>query len=314
VPAITNGSTYDPVGKCYVSPDHDIIDIADQHLRDRSVLTMFKLHHGFPIKWLYASDCPTCNGSKKLNGKPCPSCSGTGKKSKYDVAETIMAPFPKQGDPIISDYAGYITPPVDSWNKMDDTIAELYKVAHYALWGTNQMEDSESAQPQTATGRFIDVQPVNDRLNGYADAAEYVEAWITDRVGQFNFKSYKGCEIIYGRRFLIETPDEVAKKFQEAKKANSPYLALRYLYMQWLQSEFQADSVELGRQIKLFQLDYWPLLTMDEAKAVVEDPADMLRKLYFPQWVESLQQNDLITKTLDVLRGMRDAYMEGKIV
>ena len=313
VPAISNGNIYDPVSKSYVSPDHEIIDIADQHLRDRSVLTMFKLHHGFPIKWLFASDCPTCNGSRKVSGRTCPSCAGTGRKSKYDVSETITAPFPRQGDPVVTEYAGYITPPVESWNKMDDTINELYRVAHYALWGTNQMEDSESAQPATATGRFIDAQPVNDKLNAYSDAAEFVEAWITDKVGKFNFKSYKGCEIIYGRRFLIETPDEVATKFREAKKGNSPYLALRYLYMQWLQSEFQSDSVELGRQIKLFQLDYWPLLTMAEAKTIIDDPDDMLRKLYFPQWVESLHTNDLITKTLETLRGLRDAYLDKKI-
>lgn len=313
VPAITNGNVYDPICKHFISPDHDVIGLADQHLRDRSVLTMFKLHHGFPLKWMYGTDCPTCNGSKKVSSKPCPSCGGTGKKSKYDVSETIIVPFPKVGDPMPAEYAGFYSPPVESWTKMDETISEQYRSAHYTLWGTNQMEDSESAQPATATGRFIDVQPVNDRLNGYADAAEFVETWITDKIGKFNFKSYTGCEINYGRRFLIETPDEVAAKFQEAKAGNSPFLALRYLYMQWLQSEFQSDSVELGKQMKLFQLDYWPLLTLGEAKTTITNPDDILRKEYFALWVETLLPNDLIAKTLEALKKLRDKFIDDKI-
>ena len=313
VPAITNGDIFDPITKQYISPDDEIIGIADQHLRDRSVLTMFKLHHGFPLKWLYGSDCPTCNGTKKVAGKNCQSCSGTGKKSKYDVSETIIVPYPKAGDPLPTSYAGFYTPPVETWNKMDESIAEQYKDAHYTKWGTNQLEDSDSSQPATATGRFIDVQPVNDALNKYSDSAEYVESWIVDMIGKFNFKSYKGNEINYGRRFLIEPPDVIWKKYQDARTSGAPTSSLTFLYMQWLQAEFRSDSVELGKQIKLMKLDTFFHISLSQASAIIKNPDDYIRKLYFEDWVNQLQPNDLITKTLDVLRKMRDDFMNKKI-
>ena len=313
VPAITNGNVYDPITKSFISPDDEIIGIADQHLRDRSVLAMFKLHHGFPIKWLFGSDCPTCNGTKKVSGKNCPSCAGSGKKSKYDVSETIVVPFPKVGDPMPAQYAGFYTPPIETWQQMDDTIEGEYKNAHYTLWGTNQLEDSDSSQPATATGRFIDVQPVNDKLNKYSDAAEFVETWITDKIGAFYFKSYTGCEINYGRRFLIEPPDVIWKKYQDARTSGAPTSSLTFLYLQWLQAEFRSDSVELGKQIKLMKLDMFFHVSLQQAAAIITNPDDYIRKLYFEEWVNQLQPNDLIVKTLEVLRTMRDEYLNKKV-
>lgn len=311
VPAITNGNKYDPIRKFYISPDDEVIGIADQHLRDRSVLTMFKLHHGFPLKWMYGADCPTCNGTKKVGARNCPSCGGTGKKSKYDVSETIVVPFPKAGDPMPKDYAGFYTPPVESWDKMDETIENYYRDAHYTLWGTHQLEDSDSSQPATATGRFIDVQPVNDKLNKYSDAAEYQESWITDKLGAFYFKSYTGCEVNYGRRFLIESPDVIWEKYVTARTKGSPVSSLNYLYMQWLQAEFRSDSVELGKQTKLMKLEPFLHIAEKESASVIPNPDDVVRKIYFDQWVNQLQPNDLIAKTLDALRVMRDEYLNG---
>jgi hypothetical protein len=310
VPAITNGNIFDPITKSFISPDDDVIGIADQHLRDRSVLTMFKLHHGFPLKWMFQADCPTCNGTKKVAGNNCQSCNGSGKKSKYDVSETVLVPFPKAGDPMPKDFAGYYTPPVESWDKMDETIDNEYKDAHYTLWGTHQIEDSDSSQPATATGRFIDVQPVNDKLNKQSDAAEFVETWITDMIGSYTFKSYEGSEINYGRRYLIETPDVIWTKYQDARVKGAPTSSLTFLYIQWLQSEFRSNSVELGKQLKLMKLDIFFHVAISQAKAVITNPDDYIKKLYFEEWVNQLQPDDLVTKTLETLRGLRDEYFK----
>ncbi len=314
VPAITNGNIYDPINKWYVSADDEITGVADQYLRDRSVLTMFKMQHGFPIKWLYGSDCPTCNGTKKVSGKNCPSCAGTGRKSKYDVSETIVVPFPKANDPMPPEYAGFYTPPIETWEMMNETIEGLFKDAHYTKWGTNQLEDNSSDQPATATGRFIDVQPVNDRLGKYTDSLEFVETWVVDKIGEFNFPAtYKGCEINEGRRYLIESPDVIWKKYQDARTAGAPTTSLTFLYMQWIQAEFRSDSMELGRQVKLMKLDTFFHVSLSQAATIITNPDDYIRKIYFEEWVNQLKPNDLITKTLDELRTMRDEYLD-KIV
>ena len=309
VPAIIMSDIFDPIRGWYVSPDDNIIGIADQHLRDRSVLTMFKLHHGFPIKWQYQGKCIQCKGTGKINAQDCSSCNGTGKQSKYDVSETISLPVPQtKDDPILApDVAGYVTPPVETWDKMDETIDGLFEDAHYTKWGTHQLEDSEN---ETATGRFIDVQPVNERLGKYSDAAEFVETWITDMLGRFYFDaSYKGCEINYGRRFLIETPDVIWQKVVDAIKDGAPSQNITNLYMQYLQSEFAGDGMEYNKQVKLMRLDPYFYMTIVQVKTLGLPTKDYMKKLYFQQWVNQLGDNDLINKDLKTLQQDLDAYV-----
>jgi len=158
VPASTVGNLWDSIHQRFASPDDAVIPIADQHLRSRCVLVMFELQHGFPLNWQYASACPTCNGTTKLAGDPCPSCNGTGKDSKKDVSKMILLPFPSSKDqPVIDKPGGSVDAPIDSWQEMKLTIEQQYREAHYCSWGTHQSEDSTH---ETATGRFIDVQPV----------------------------------------------------------------------------------------------------------------------------------------------------------
>lgn len=310
VPAITIGDLYDNVKGFFISPDDDIVDIADQYLRDRSVLTMFTLHHGFPLRWAYKSDCPTCKGTGKISADNCPSCNGSGNKSKYDVAETITIPVPQsKDDPMLApNIAGYVTPPIETWVQMAESIDAKYKDAHYATWGTHQMEDSSN---QTATGRFIDVQPVNERLYKYSDSGEFVEKWITDMIGQFNFEgSYNGCEVNYGRRYLIESPDDIWKKYQNAREKGVASIgSLNNMLIQYIQSEYQSDSIEQLRQLKMMKLEPFVHMTIDQAKLNVTNISDYYKKLYFSNWLNTLAPNDLIVKDLAALNTMLDAYV-----
>lgn len=310
VPAITVGNIYDAVKGYFVSPDDDIIDIADQHMRERSVMTMFMLHHGFPLRWMYKSSCPTCKGTGRIASDTCPSCNGSTNKSKYDVAETIVLPIPKsKDDPMMApNVAGYVTPPVETWQQMVESIDQKYREAHYSSWGTHQMEDSSN---ETATGRFIDVQPVNERLGKYSDAAEYVEKWITDHVGAFYFEgAYEGCEVNLGRRYLIENPDDIWKKYQEARKQGVASIgSLNNMLLQYIQSEYQSDNMEQVRQVKMMRLEPFVHMTIEQAKSNVASPMDYNKKLYFSQWVNQLGENDLITKDLATLNTMLTDYV-----
>lgn len=309
VPAITVGWIYDHVRAMYVSPDDQVIDAADQYLRNRSVMTMFKLHHGFPMKWQYAGVCPTCKGTGSLKGDTCPSCGGSTYKSKYDVSETIVLPVPKSKDqPILTpDVAGYVTPPVATWQQMLDDIQQEYAAMHYTLWGTHQVEDSEQ---QTATGRFIDVQPVNERLGQYSRASEFTETWITDMMGWFYYgPAYGGCDINYGRRYLVETPDIIWEKYADSRTKGASVATLDNLLLQYLQSEFQSDGMELMRQVKLMKLEPWVHMTTEQVKALGVPETDYLKKLYFGRWVNQLKPNDLINKDLGELDELLEAYV-----
>jgi hypothetical protein len=204
--------------------------------------------------------------------------------------------------------AGYVTPPIETWKQMQESIDGKYQAAHYATWGTHQMEDSSN---ETATGRFIDVQPVNERLCKYSDAGEFVEKWITDMIGTFNFEgSYQGCEVNYGRRYLIESPDDIWTKYQDARaKGVASIGSLNNMLMQYIQSEYQSDSIEQLRQIKLMKLEPFVHMTIDQAKLNVQNIADYYKKLYFSNWVMQLGANDLIVYDLMTLDKMLTDYV-----
>lgn len=312
VPAITTGYVWDNVHQRYTSAYNDVVSLADQQLRSRSQVVMYELHHGFPMSWQYAGNCPTCNGAGKLMGDPCPSCNGTGKESKRDVSKMILMPYPKdKNDPIVDKPGGVVEVAVDSWREMKATVDEQYKSAHYCMWGTHQIEDSSH---ETATGRFIDVQPVNDRLGKFSDAAEYVERWITNKVGEFMFgEQYGGSEINLGRRYLIETPDALADKLQKAIKEKMSYSYLKNMYFQWVDSEYSGDEMMRLKLTMEFKLDPAPFMTIQEAQKAFTDPKEYYKKLYFGQWIESLPENWYISSNYVTLQSQLDAFVDEKM-
>lgn len=312
VPAITCGYVWDNVHQRYTTPDEDVIPIADQHLRSRSVLVMFELHHGFPLSWQYAGVCPTCNGTTKVSGDPCPSCNGTGKESKKDVSKMTLLPFPvDKNDPIIDKPGGVVETAVNSWQEMKVTIDRQFKEAHYARWGTHQIEDSSH---ETATGRFIDVQPVNDGLGKCSDAAEFVEKWITDKLGYFYFgDAYGGSEINLGRRYLIETPDIIAEKLQKAIQQKMSYSYLKNMYLQWIDSEYSGDEMMRQRLIMEFKLDPLPFTSISEARNLFIDERDYQKKLYFGQWLETLPPNWYISNNYEGWESKFNDWIDEKI-
>lgn len=311
VPAITLGWMYDNSKKWYVSPDHAIENALDQYMRERSVVTMFRMHHGFPLKWQLAMDCPTCKGTGRTSGDNCQSCNGSGLKSKNDVAETIYVKPPRNKEqPYLKDVAGYVVPPVDSLKAMEENVDAMYKDMHFTRWGTHQVEDS--SHETTATGRFIDVQPVNDSLIGFSQAAEYVESWVTDMMGRFYFEdSYKGCHINLGRRYMIETPDQILERYAKLRGEKGCSLGvLNMTYIQYLETEYQNDDEGLQIALKKFKLEPFPHMTYIEVVGLTLPEDEYKRKLYFQQWLQTKTDIELLVKDYQTLFDELTAYIE----
>ena len=314
VPAITFGWIFDNTKKWFVCLDDQIENALDQFMRERSVVTMFRMHHGFPLKWQLGMDCPRCKGSGHTSGDLCSSCGGTGNKSKNDVAETIYVKPPKNKEqPFLApNIAGYVVPPVESLKAMEENINHMFKEMHMTSWGTHEIEDSSKTKRATATGRFIDVQPVNDKLISVSKAAEYVEMWICNMLGKWEFGDvYKGCHINLGRRYMIETPDQIIQRYTELRKLGASLGVLNETYIQWMEAEYQSDDIKFHEKYMLFKLEPFPHMTNEEVHALDLPPEEYFRKLYFQQWVNQLPENSLILKSYDELFADLEEYVDG---
>lgn len=309
VPAMVISDIYDPVKGFFVSNIDEVIEKADQFLLQGSVKNIFKNYFGFPQFWTYQSACPECRGTKILNGSDCTFCRGTGLKQRTDPSETVYLPVPQGKDqPILApNVGGFITPDIQGWDKMDAELKLLENNMYQTMWGTHQLEDDN--KNQTATGKFIDVQPVNDKLNTYSECAEVMETFVTNLIGEFLFQSgYQGASITYGKRYLIETPDELWKKYEDARKAGAPTSALDDLYNDYLQARYSANALELEKYTKLAKVEpYKHLLLADLGNA----PSEVkMKKLWYADWILTKADAEIILAKVEKLQEEFAAYCE----
>ncbi len=292
VPASIISSIYDPVISMFISSEDAIVELADQFLREGSVKNIIKNYHGFPKAWEYQSPCPECAGTGVLKGEKCQYCKGTRIKAQSFPEETIRIPVPKSSDDpkIAPELGGFITPPIEGLKMYTDELAALEDLMFETKWGTCIDHDPKGkGGSDTATGKFIDAQPINDKLNEFSDAAEMMETFITDRVGEIMFTTgYKGASITYGRRFLIETPDQIWNKLQYAIKNGAPTAALYDLYNDYLQARYSANALEMQKMMKLAKIEPLPWVKYEEFARLQTFPDIILRRKYwFEPWMNS---------------------------
>lgn len=276
--------------RVFESPVDAVVELADEFLRDGSIRTVYKFKHGFPKSWKYREMCGDCKGTGAIAANMCSKCNGTGKKLDASVAEVMVLDWPTSNDQVIApNVAGFITPDLDYLKYSRDEQSWLEDLMNRTHWGSSQVQPLKDGNPETATGRFIDAQPVNERLGGYADAAEVVERFIVDAEGQFMYgKAYGGCSITYGRRFIIESPDALWKKYEAARKAGAPFGALDEHLREYYEAKFQANGLELTKHLKMMRIEPFVHLTASETAEVVSG-VELARKVYFSEWSGTLR-------------------------
>lgn len=312
VPAILNSDIPVLGGDCYCSFIQPIIELADEFLREGSVKSVYKLLHGFPKYWEYQSQCPECKGTKHVRGEECPVCKGTGIKLRMDVSEARLLPMPYDKDsPVIApSVGGYIVPPIDAWTQMTDELKLLETYMFQTIWGTKQTEDMGN---ETATGKFIDTQPVNEALAKISDAAETVEQYITDTIGALYYgASYRGSSVNYGRRFIIEGPDVLWQKYSAARSSGAPDTMLDSLLRDYIDSKYDNNSLERQKSLKLIDVEPFPHLTVSQVKALDVSSDDFAQKLYFGEFVSTLAENEVLVLSVKDLKTRLKTFITTK--
>lgn len=318
VPAIVASDMQEFDTLTFTSPIDDVVELANDFLTDNSVFTIFKKLHGFPKSWRYRTQCATCMGTKYVDGQTCNSCQGTGYQKKTTVRDEMIAPIPEQGQPVISEFGGYMTPPIDAWDKMVNEMERVEKLASVVLWGTEMSTGSVKAgatnsqggaSAKTATQSFMDVAPVNDRLRGYSEWAESLEKFITDKIGEVVIGAgYAGASISYGDRYMLEKPDEIWTKYQSARKDGAPLSTLDGLLKDYYEARYQGAGMDYQIAINLMQVEPWVHMTTADVMPLGAASADYHQKLYFNEWL--VQQDPMFLADPTKVADMRQSLAE----
>jgi hypothetical protein len=274
---------------------------------------------------MYVGECNICNGTgvddnhgdshdnRRGGGKAeCPSCNGSGQNERKDVTDIIKLKIPKTDETKLApDIAGYINMPIDAMELMVDSLGRVRDMAYFSQWGTLVSKDTKN---ETATGRFLDAQPVNNRLELYSKTIERIHTVLANFIGEFHFPlTFEKAVIQYGRRYLIETPDQIWDKYIKSKTDNAPVSTLDLLLSQFLESEFRENEQMFAYEMKKVKLEpfvHWDIKTVQELNVGKNDYS---KKLYFSDWIQTKSIKEVIDSDLNKLNEELTAFSVEKM-
>jgi hypothetical protein len=316
VPCIINSDIKKFKGDYRLSPVNGIVDLSEEYARDQSVKTLYKKFMGFPKEWKYGDQCMTCQGARKDNdGNKCGACDGHGFYTSDDVTDIQILEIPNKDEvKITPEIRGYSTPPLDVWEQYNTELSTLDEMAHHTHWGT--MAGFASKVTKTATEIFYDTQPMTDKLNDLADVGESIEnqivEWYANFVIPLKPKDKKISSIHYGRRYIIDPPDVILGKYEQAKLAGDNNVILDRLYNEYLTARFRRDPEFLRVMLLKSSVEPYLHLSNEEVSKIFGN-LEAQRKVLFQRWWNTLG-TDSTNKTTESLTEDFDKWFTDKAI
>lgn len=318
-PGIIVSDIYQFNSDLLLSPDSDVVELANDFLTDCSTFNIWKKLHMFPKHWRMQSVCPTCQGQRNVKGETCPDCTGTGFQKRSSVRDEIIVPFPDStGDKISLPQAfdGYTTPSTDAWDLATGEMDRLYNFMFETLWGyTPQTKPvvKTDATNKTATQVLDESNGKCQKLYGYSDWAESIETFVIDLcAGLMYGSSYKGVSVKYGDRYIMEGPDEIWLKYSDARTKGASQAVLDDLLRDYYESKFYGNPLALQEALKQMRVEPWVHLTILQVQAMDVMNIDKACKTYFSEWASTLVDMDWLQKDEQELRELLVEYCTPK--
>lgn len=315
VPAIINSNIVKVDDERFrLSPIDIILGLSKEYARDQSIKTIYKFFQGMPIHWRYVTECEECKGlGKDSNKKNCTACDGRGYKQKSDVTDMVTLPTPGEGETVITpDIAGFISPDIETWTQYNDELGILERIAIITFWGTPLNSIETFGGRKTTTEILFNKQPIENRLNRYADYAEFVEwkmsSWVLNFIDTQKPKTENQIKITYGRNYVIEPSDTLLKRYSEAKTAQENDTILDELFRQYLQATYRTNPIEHQKNLVKSEVEPYLHQTLTAVNNIF-GAMEAQRKVLFGKWWDTLEKDDY-TKPVEVLEKEFDAWFE----
>jgi hypothetical protein len=285
-----------------------VSELAKDYARDKSVLTIYKFQNGFPIHWRYEQKCRPCQGTGKTGSESCKICNGKGILQKSDVTDVVSVTPPREGDPVLTpNVAGYVNPSIEVWKQYNDDLKQMELKIESTIWGTMEA----AAQNDTATGKFIDTQPITNELSKLSSNVEFVHNFLakmvlrlitpveTDKI--YYYKSY-------GRRYIIESPDTILNKYNESKEKGDPVTILDRLLNEFIVAKYKSDLYMQNVQLKKAVLEPYIHQTVEDIDKLF-GKKEAYKKAIFADFWQSADHS----KSVDQLETDFNVYVEEQI-
>lgn len=321
VPAMLNSDIPDPnMEGGVISLFDDIIELANIFLMKGSIKLTHEFFHAFPKYWEYAFNCNTCSGEGTVKGLKCEDCKGTGKNINSKVSDVKLLDMPDRDDVVITpNVAGYVSPDKVYYEIATHDLRLLEDVMNFTIWGassqqkTSGMGTDQAGQTKTATEIVNEIQPKSDRLEPISEYAECIHKFILDSIIRIQIsQSYPGSSVNYGKRYMTEGPDVIWQKYSDSRAKGVAYSVLDDLLREYYEAKYNSDPVKLAIQSKLMKVEPFVHFKVSEVKALGCSDDEYKAKLYFGEWLSTLNEAMLIAYDATQLKEMMVKYIGKK--
>ncbi|AKG94188.1 portal protein [Polaribacter phage P12002L] len=324
VPAIILGDEKDPNTNIFESIVSDLIEDADGFLRRVSVTNIHELSHLYPRYWSYEQACTKCGGEGEVSYKvkeaegeipaeystqTCSSCGGDGMKTRTNPSDEMVLKAPMEGEPTLApNVAGYVQPDLMTAKFYNEVIEKARNTMFQAMWGTTY---EQGGKRETATGRFLDAQPVQDRLRDISDTFAKLHKFMLDCFGKVLLRNQRyESSVSYGTRYILESPDDILDKYIEASREKISEIATIDIRNRYFEAEYQNDPLGLSNRKKLSNIEPFPSLSVSEVSLLpFLDDMEKLKKLYYSNWVGTLSDAEIVFSTEEKLKENLNSYI-----
>ena len=289
VPATILSDRQETGSEVRVSSLFSIEELSKDYARDKSILTIYKFQHGFPRHWRYVKECRHCQGTGKTgegnSQAKCGNCKD-GIVNRNDITDIQTLEMPRDNDSavIAPNVEGFVSPDLDTWDQYNTDLRANEGLIDSTMWGTKRIKEGGN---ETATGRFIDVQPVKNKLDVFSDNVEWVDnqlsIWVENWVAGMP-KEHSEYHKSYGRNYIIESSDVLEDKYNKSRESGANNTVLDKLLDEWILSVYQNNPILLNQMQKKRIVEPYIHQSIDQVNEIFGAKADNTKVMFVDFW------------------------------
>ena len=166
---------------------------------------------------------------------------------------------------------------------------------------------------KTATEIVDEMQPQADRLHVFSEMAEAREKFLIDCTIKIEIqRTYPGCSLAYGRRYMIEQPDAIWEKYSKSRQTGAPQNVLDELLNEYFEAKYVSDRMGLAIAQKLMYVEPFVHLSIQQLQTLKPSEEDYKAKLYYSEWIANVNEAQLFSLTIQQLKELLYTYSNAK--
>lgn len=253
----------------YESCLNPVGELLSQYIFGRSIYNIAFSQVAYPIMWMQAQTCPTCQGKGNIGVSmdgsvptpqqaemKCPECKGTGKYPHIQNSDTYIWEFRNDVDKSVPrPPLGMIETAIGNLQYMKDNNYSNEDMINMTMWGVVKVQPNakmpgDKSKPgnntsETAFEADLNEEPKRDKQKEFSRWGGNSYKWYADTCGKLKYgDSYISSAILWGDRYANESPDEILTRITKAKAALAPQSVLQSLYLEYLDTKYENNPLE----------------------------------------------------------------------